>query len=272
MISQQHVLSSLQGKQYRTGQISESFLEDIQEGQILIDTEGFEVGKVNGLTVLEIGDTAFGTPARISATVYAGSNGIVDIEREVELGKAIHSKGVMLLNGYLGNKYAQDFNLCFSANIAIEQSYGHIDGDSASLGEVCALISAVTHIPINQSLAITGSINQHGQVQSVGGVNEKIEGYFKLCKARRLTGEQGVIIPATNAINLVLNDEVKRAVEAGQFHIYAVKKVDDALSILMNKVAGELSLRGRYPRDSINGIASSRLRVIANIVNGEEAE
>jgi lon-related putative ATP-dependent protease len=272
MISQQHVLSSLQGKQYRTGQISESFLEDIQEGQILIDTEGFEVGKVNGLTVLEIGDTAFGTPARISATVYAGSNGIVDIEREVELGKAIHSKGVMLLNGYLGNKYAQDFNLCFSANIAIEQSYGHIDGDSASLGEVCALISAVTHIPINQSLAITGSINQHGQVQSVGGVNEKIEGYFKLCKARRLTGEQGVIIPATNAINLVLNDEVKRAVEAGQFHIYAVKKVDDALSILMNKVAGELSSRGRYPRDSINGIASSRLRVIANIVNGEEAE
>jgi predicted ATP-dependent protease len=272
VISQEHVLAALDGKQYRTGQISESFLEDIQEGQILIDTSGYAVGKLNGLTVLEIGDTTFGTPARISATVYAGSNGIVDIEREVELGKAIHSKGVMLLDGYLGNKYAQDFSLCFSANIALEQSYGHIDGDSASLGEVCGLISAITQIPLNQSIAITGSINQHGQVQSIGGVNEKIEGFFKLCKARKLTGEQGVIIPKTNCINLVLNQEVTKAVEAGQFHIYAVEVVDDAISILTGKIAGELSTRGRYPRDSINAIANERLRHIANIVNGEDGE
>lgn len=271
-ILSQHVVMALEGKQYRTGQISESFLEDIQEGQILIDTSGYQVGKLNGLTVLEIGDTAFGTPARISATVYAGSNGIIDIEREVELGKAIHSKGVMLLSGYLGNKYAQDFSLCFSANIALEQSYGHIDGDSASLGEVCALISAITQIPLNQSIAITGSINQHGQVQSIGGVNEKIEGFFKLCKARKLTGEQGVIIPKTNCINLVLNQEVTKAVEAGRFHIYAVEQVDDALAILTGKVAGKLSSRGRYPRDSINSIANERLRHIENIVNGDDAE
>ena len=272
LLTEKHVLQALAGKQYRTGQISESFLEDIQEGQILIDTSGYAIGKLNGLTVLEIGDTTFGTPARISATVYAGSNGIVDIEREVELGKAIHSKGVMLLDGYLGNKYAQDFSLCFSANIALEQSYGHIDGDSASLGEVCGLISAITQIPLNQSIAITGSINQHGQVQSIGGVNEKIEGFFKLCKARKLTGEQGVIIPKTNCINLVLNQEVSKAVEAGQFHIYAVEIVDDAISILTGKIAGELSSRGRYPRDSINAIANERLRHIANIVNGEDGE
>jgi len=272
VIESEHVVQALKGKQYRTGQISESFLEDIQEGQILIDTSGYQVGKLNGLTVLEIGDTAFGTPARISATVYAGSNGIVDIEREVELGKAIHSKGVMLLSGYLGNKYAQDFSLSFSANIALEQSYGHIDGDSASLGEVCTLISAITQIPLNQSIAITGSINQHGQVQSIGGVNEKIEGFFKLCVARGLTGEQGVIIPKTNCINLVLNQEVTDAVSKGRFHVYAVESVDDAVSILTGKVAGERTSRGRYPRDSVNAMAAKRLRHIADIVNSDYAE
>ncbi len=272
VIDKEHVKQALNAKQSRSGQISESFLEDIQEGQILIDTDGFEVGKLNGLTVLEIGDTVFGTPARISATVYAGSNGVIDIEREVELGKAIHSKGVMLLSGYLGNKYAQDFALSFSANIALEQSYGHIDGDSASLGEVCTLLSAITQIPLNQGVAITGSINQHGQVQSIGGVNEKIEGFFKLCFARGLTGDQGVIIPKTNCINLVLNDDVTAAVEKGLFHIYAVECVDDALTILTGKVAGEMSARGRYPRDSVNGIAAQRLRHIADIVNHEFSE
>jgi predicted ATP-dependent protease len=268
-IEKAHVTAALAAKKVRSGQISESFLEDIQEGQILIDTQGFQVGKLNGLTVLEIGDTTFGTPARISATVYAGSNGVVDIEREVELGKAIHSKGVMLLSGYLGNKYAQGFALSFSANIALEQSYGHIDGDSASLGEVCTLLSAITQIPLNQGIAITGSINQHGQVQSIGGVNEKIEGFFKLCEARGLTGDQGVIIPKTNKINLVLSEEVRSAVSAGTFHIYAVEEVDDALALLTGKVAGKLSARGRYPRDSVNGIAAKRLQYIADIVNHE---
>lgn len=264
----EHIQQALKGKQHRTGRISEGFLEDIQEGQILIDTDGLAVGKINGLTVLEIGDTAFGTPARISATVFAGSSGVVDIEREVELGKAIHSKGVLLLTGYLGAKYAREFPLTLSANIAMEQSYGHIDGDSASLAEVCALLSAITDIPIKQSLAVTGSINQYGQVQAIGGVNEKIEGYFRLCQSRGLSGEQGVIIPASNQLNLVLNDEVIQAVKQGKFHLYVVKTVDEALALLTGVDAGEKNSRGQYPKKSVNGRAMVRLAEIAEIVNG----
>jgi len=267
-----HVRQALAGKKYRTGRISEAFLEDIQEGHILIDTDGLAVGKINGLTVLEIGDTAFGTPARISATVFAGSSGVIDIEREVELGKAIHSKGVLLLTGYLGAKYARDFPLTLSANIAMEQSYGHIDGDSASLAEVCALISAITEIPIKQSLAVTGSINQYGQVQAIGGVNEKIEGYFRLCQSRGLTGEQGVIIPASNQLNLVLDQDVVTAVAAGQFHIYTVKTVDQALELLTGEVAGERNSRSQYPKKSVNGRALLRLAEIAELVNGSVEE
>jgi predicted ATP-dependent protease len=264
----EHVQMALEGKQYRTGRISESFLEDIQEGQILIDTDDWAVGKINGLTVLEIGDTAFGTPARISTTVFAGSTGVVDIEREVELGKSIHSKGVMLLTGYLGAKYAQHFPLTLSANIAMEQSYGLIDGDSASLAEICALISGIADIPITQSLAVTGSINQHGQVQAIGGVNEKIEGFFRLCESRGLTGKQGCIIPASNQLNLVLNDEVIKAVEQGQFHIYVVKGVDEALELLMDMPAGERNSKNQYPKRTINYLALRRLEEIAEIVNG----
>ncbi|MFN3709974.1 MAG: Lon protease family protein [Alishewanella aestuarii] len=271
-LTSEHVRQALAGKKYRTGRISEAFLEDIQEGHILIDSDGLAVGKINGLTVLEIGDTAFGTPARISATVFAGSSGVVDIEREVELGKAIHSKGVLLLTGYLGAKYARDFPLTLSANIAMEQSYGHIDGDSASLAEVCALISAITEIPIRQSLAVTGSINQYGQVQAIGGVNEKIEGYFRLCQSRGLTGEQGVIIPASNQLNLVLDQDVVTAVAAGQFHIYTVKTVDQALELLTGEVAGERNNRGQYPKKSLNGRALLRLAEIAEIVNGSSEE
>lgn len=267
-LSALHIQQALQGKQYRTGRISESFLEDIQEGQILIDTDGVAVGKVNGLTVLEIGDTAFGTPARISATVYPGSNGVIDIEREVELGKAIHSKGVMLLTGYLGAKYAQNFALTLSANIAMEQSYGLVDGDSASLAEVCALISAITNVPIRQDLAVTGSINQHGQVQAIGGVNEKIEGYFRLCQSRGLTGGQGVVIPASNQLNLVLNDEVVNAVANGQFHIYVVKTVDEALEMLTGCEAGVKTTKGQYPKKSLNALTMARLAAIAELVNG----
>ncbi|CAM3725137.1 Lon protease family protein [Rheinheimera salexigens] len=268
ILTAEHVLQALKGKQYRTGRISEGFLEDIQEGQILIDTSDVAVGKVNGLTVLEIGDTAFGTPARISATVFAGSSGVVDIEREVELGKAIHSKGVLLLTGYLGAKYARNFPLTLSANIAMEQSYGHIDGDSAALAEICVLLSAITDIPLKQSLAITGSINQHGQVQAIGGVNEKIEGYFRLCQSRGLSGEQGVIIPASNQINLVLNDDVITAVQQQQFHIYVVKTVDEALALLTGLDVGVANKRGQYPKRSVNGKVLARLEEIAEIVNG----
>ncbi len=270
-ITAAHVQEALAGKQYRTGQISESLLSDIEEGHTLIATEGQAIGRVNGLTVLHIGDTSFGSPARITATVYAGSDGVLDIEREADLGQAIHTKGVMLLTGYLGHKYAQEFALTLSANIAIEQSYGHIDGDSASLAELCALISGITQLPVRQGLAVTGSINQHGEVQAVGGVNEKIEGFFKLCKSRGLTGHQGAIVPKSNMINLVLNDEVLDAVKRGQFHIYAVATVDEALTLLMNQAAGTLGPDG-YAENTINYVALKRLQHIADIINGDDEE
>ncbi|OFC71834.1 Lon protease family protein [Alteromonas confluentis] len=267
-----HIEIALNAKKRRTGRVSHALLNDIKEGHVLIATEGKAVGKVNGLTVLEVGGTAFGTPARITTTVYAGANGVVDIEREVELGQPIHSKGVMLLTGYLGNKYAQHFPLTLSANIALEQSYGHIDGDSASLAELIALISALTEIPATQSLAVTGSINQYGEVQAVGGVNEKIEGYFDLCLHRGLTGEQGVVIPASNAINLVLDKAVIDAVKKGQFHIYTVATVDDAITLLMQKEAGTMTARGRYKKNTVNYHAVNRLYNIALIVNGGDDE
>ncbi|SHG34005.1 Predicted ATP-dependent protease [Marisediminitalea aggregata] len=267
-----HLNSALMAKKRRTGRVSDSLLNDIKEGQVLIATDGKAIGKVNGLTVMDIGDSAFGTPARITATVYAGANGVVDIEREVELGQPIHSKGVMLLTGYLGNKYAQSFPLTLSANIALEQSYGHIDGDSASLGELVALISAITDIPIRQSLAITGSINQYGEVQAVGGVNEKIEGFFDVCQHRGLTGDQGVIIPKSNVKHLVLDKAVVEAVKKNQFAVYCVETVDDALELLMEREAGVLSTRFRYPKHSVNDLAVKRLYDIACIVNGGEEE
>lgn len=269
-IEAEHILAALAAKQRRTGRLSETWLSEIKERQVLISTQGKQVGKVNGLTVLEIGDSVFGTPARITATVYAGSNGVTDIEREADLGKSIHSKGVMLLTGYLGHKYGQTFPVAISANIAIEQSYGYIDGDSASMAELCALISAITNLPIEQGIAITGSINQHGEVQSIGGVNEKIEGFYRLCQDEGLTGSQGVIIPRTNVINLMLSDDVINAVKAGEFSIYAVEDIDQALAILMTNEAGEISKTGRYPRRSIHGLALNKLKNFADILEGSE--
>jgi len=266
----EHVAMALAAKKRRTGRLSETWLDEIKEQQVLINTEGEFVGKVNGLTVLEIGDSVFGTPARITATVYAGSEGVTDIEREVDLGKSIHSKGVLLLTGYLGHKYGQSFPVSISANIAIEQSYGHIDGDSASMAELCALISAITLLPIDQGLAITGSINQHGEVQSIGGANEKIEGFFQLCKDKGLTGKQGVIIPKTNVINLMLNTEVIAAVERGEFAIYAVETIDQALELLMKITAGTMNSTGRYPRKSIHSLALDKLSHFSELLEGGE--
>lgn len=265
-----HVTMALAAKQRRTGRMSEAWLEEIKERQLLIDTEGEKIGNINGLTVLEIGDSVFGTPARITATVYAGSQGVTDIEREVDLGKSIHSKGVLILTGYLGHKYGQEFPVTISANIAIEQSYGHIDGDSASMAELCALISAIANLPINQGIAITGSMNQHGEVQSIGGVNEKIEGFYRLCKDKGLTGKQGVIIPKTNMINLMLAPEVIEAVKNDMFVIYAVENVDQAFEVLMAQPAGEISRTGRYPRKSIHGLVLDKLSAFSDLLNGAE--
>ncbi|EJN39154.1 putative ATP-dependent protease [Pseudomonas sp. GM84] len=267
-----HIERALKAKATRTGRVSQRVLDDMLAGIILIDTEGAAIGKCNGLTVLEVGDSAFGMPARISATVYPGGSGIVDIEREVNLGQPIHSKGVMILTGYLGSRYAQEFPLAISASIALEQSYGYVDGDSASLGEACTLISALSRTPLKQCFAITGSINQFGEVQAVGGVNEKIEGFFRLCEARGLTGEQGVIIPRANVATLMLDERVLQAVENGQFHVYAVSQADEALSLLVGEDAGELDDKGQFTEGSVNARVVERLREIAEMISEEEIE
>lgn len=261
----EHVESAIAARIVRTSRVSTQIMDDMLSGVILIDTQGAAIGKCNGLTVLAMGDSAFGIPARISASVYPGSSGIVDIEREVSLGQSIHSKGIMILTGYMGSHYAQEFPLAISASIALEQSYGYVDGDSASLGEVCALISALSRIPLKQCFAITGSINQFGEVQAVGGVNEKIEGFFRLCQARGLTGEQGVIIPQSNIANLLLNDTVIDAVRAEQFHIYTVANVDQALYLLSGVEAGCAGDDNAFPPESINAAVVERLRRIAEL-------
>ena len=263
---------ALTAREQRNGRIAEAILEEMLEGTILIDTAGEAIGKVNGLTVMDIGGSSFGAPARITTTVHPGSRGIVDIEREVELGQPIHSKGVMILTGYLGHCYAQQFPLAISASIAMEQSYGHIDGDSASLAELCCLISALTRIPIRQGYALTGSINQYGEVQAIGGVNEKIEGFFNLCAARGLSGEQAVLIPAANKRNLMLNQQVIDAVAQGLFAIYVISNVNEALSLLMNRDAGELNAQGQYPEDTINFKAVARLKEISDMSQDDDKE
>ncbi len=271
-IDRPHIEQALTAREYRNGRLSQAILDEMIEGTILIDTDGVAIGKINGLTVLEIGGTSFGAPARITTTVSPGSRGIVDIEREAELGQAIHSKGVMILTGYLGHIYAQQFPLAISASIAIEQSYGYIDGDSASLAELCCLISALTRTPIKQAFAVTGSINQYGEVQAIGGVNEKIEGYFRLCQARGLNGEHAVIIPAANKVNLMLKQEVIDAVAQGLFSVYAVSTVDETLELLTNQPAGEVDAEGLYPENTINARAIFRLKEISDMAGDEDKE
>jgi lon-related putative ATP-dependent protease len=269
LISARHVELALEAQEKRTGRLAQKILDGILNETVLINSEGKAVGKSNGLTVLQVGDVSFGTPARITATVHPGSRGIVDIEREAQLGQSIHSKGVLILSGYLGHQYAQDFPLTLSASIALEQSYGYVDGDSASLAEICTLISALTHIPIYQQYALTGSINQYGEVQAIGGVNEKIEGFFKLCYTRGLTGNQGVIIPKANVRNLMLKKEVVNAVDGGLFSIYAVASVDECLEILMGRSAGKRKENGSFTQRSINHQVVKRLKELHAAVSGK---
>jgi predicted ATP-dependent protease len=268
LVSAAHVDAALSAQQERTGRLRSRLIENVLTGVVLIGTIEKQVGICNGLTVLSVGDVSFGVPARITATVFPGDQGVLDIEREVDLGQSIHSKGVLILSGYLGYKYAQNFPIKISANIAIEQSYGAIDGDSASLAEVCALISSITKIPINQSYAITGSINQFGDVQVIGGVNEKIEGFFEICKLREFVGgPQGVIIPKANVRNLMLKQEVIDAVAEGSFVVYAVESVDQCLALLMNSNIGQLNDDNKFTKDSVNAIAVEKLRGISSIKN-----
>jgi len=247
----------------RVDRVREQSQEAIQRGMILIDTEGEKVGQVNGLSVLALGNFAFGRPSRITARMRMGKGDVMDIEREVELGGPIHSKGVLILSGFLGGRYAEERPLSLSASLVFEQSYGGVEGDSASSAELYALLSVIAGVPIKQNLAVTGSVNQHGQVQSIGGVNYKIEGFFDVCKERGLTGDQGVLIPTSNVKNLMLRRDVVDAVAAGQFHIYPVEKIDQGIEILTGVPAGERGAEGSYPQGSINYLVEERLAELA---------
>lgn len=251
-IEAEHIEKALQFRATRNARLYELIKENILSDRIKIATEGGAVGRCNGLTVIQVGDSAYGCPVRISATAHPGKHGVLDIEREVNLGQAVHSKGVLLLSGYLCGRYCVDFPLAMSAQIAMEQSYGYVDGDSASVAELCTLLSALTKRELRQDIAITGSINQYGEVQAVGGVNEKIEGFFDVCSARGLTGTQGVIIPANNTRDLMLSSPIIAAVAEGKFHIYAVEHADEALALLCGDAPGKESSPGNFPANTMN--------------------
>jgi len=210
-----------------------------------------------------LGSFQFGQPTRIAANVRIGDGQVVDIEREIELGGAIHSKGVLILSAYLGTRYAQETPLSIHATLVFEQTYSGVEGDSASVAETCALLSAISGLPIKQSLAVTGSVNQHGQVQVIGGVNEKIEGFFDTCKRRGLTGEQGVLIPKDNVKHLMLREDVVEAVRQNRFHVYPISTIDEAITLLTGVPAGERDARGRFPRGSVNYRVEKRLKELA---------
>jgi lon-related putative ATP-dependent protease len=258
-IDRHHVQAAIDAQIRRIDQVRSRLHEAILNGTVLIDTQGRQLGQVNGLVVILAGDYAFGSPMRISATARIGSGTLVDIETEAELSGAIHSKGVMILSAYLANRYARYQPLSLSASLVFEQSYGEVDGDSASLGELCALLSAIGDLSIDQSFAVTGSVNQHGQIQAIGGVNEKIEGFFDICNARGLTGRQGVIIPRANVRDLMLRDDVCEAAEHNRFAVYAADHVDDVMPLLTGMSAGTPDANGLYPPDSCNGRIQLRL-------------
>lgn len=255
-----HVEKAIEEKIYRSSMIEEKIDELIVKNILMIDIVGSVTGQVNGLAVIDIGEYMFGKPSRITARTYMGKKGFVDIERQVKMGGNIHSKGVMILSGYFGEKFAQDIPLSLNASICFEQLYDGVDGDSASSTEAYCLLSSLSGIPIKQSIAVTGSMNQHGMIQPIGGVNEKIEGFYHVCKKKGMTGKQGVIIPALNVGHLMLKDEVIKAVKKGKFHVWAVSTVDEGIEILTGKKAGKQNKNGKYPKGTVNDLVDKKLR------------
>ncbi|HSH26943.1 MAG TPA: Lon-insertion domain-containing protein, partial [Wenzhouxiangella sp.] len=264
-VSGEHVERAIEQRKVRAGRLRQASLEQIGRGTVMISTEGRSRGQVNGLSVLQLGNFRFGRPARITATARPGRGQVVDIEREVKLGGPIHSKGVLILSRFIASRYAPEAELSLSASVVFEQSYGGIEGDSASLAEACALLSAIADAPLAQSLAMTGSINQHGQVQAVGGVSEKVEGFFDVCtQAGELDGH-GVLIPAANVEHLMVGSKVREAVADGRFRIYAVEAVDEALALLSGLPAGERDDAGAFDEGSFNRRVADRLGEFARV-------
>ena len=264
LVEKRHVRDAVEARRRRQSRIRDRVQEQIHKETLLIDTEGKQEGQINGLAVLQLGQFTFGKPNRITARTRLGKGEVIDIEREAELGGPIHSKGVMVVSGLLGGRFGQDKPLSLAASLVFEQSYSGVDGDSASLAEICALLSDLAGLPINQEYAVTGSINQHGRVQAIGGVNEKIEGFFEVCQRRGLTGSQGVIIPGSNIRHLMLREPVLDAVDNGNFDIYPVETVDEAIEILTGTPAGKPDAAGDFPDDSVNGLVDQRLADLAD--------
>jgi len=275
-VNRKHVETAIDEMVYRSNLVEEKIREMITDGTILIDTQGEIVGQINGLAVYNMGDYAFGKPSRITCETFMGADGLVNIERRAKLSGNIHDKGVLILNGYLGAKYAQNIPLSISASLGFEQSYEMIDGDSASAAELVALLSSLSEIPIKQCFAITGSINQKGQIQPIGGVNEKVEGFYHTCKEKGLNGLNGVLIPHQNVKNLMLKKEVVEAVKNKQFHIYPITTIDDALEILMNTKVGTKKKDGTYRENTINFFVNKKLKKLAeefrNLSKGNKKE
>jgi predicted ATP-dependent protease len=246
-------------REYRSNLLEERVRELIANGTIVIATDGSRVGQVNGLSVIDAGDHVFARPSRVTARTSLGRGGIASVEREIELSGPIHSKGFLILNGYLAATYGQDWPLSLSATVTFEQSYDEVEGDSASSTELYALLSALAGLPIDQGIAVTGSVDQNGEIQAVGGVTHKVEGFYATCRATGLTGRQGVVIPAANLPNLMLDDEVVDAVRAGRFHVWAVRTVDEGIELLTGVTAGERQPDGTYPEGSVHEMVQGRL-------------
>ena len=267
IVTSKFIDKALEERIERVKKYDSKYLEMIKENSLLINTSGFEVGELNGLTVMSIGDYTFGKPAKITVNTYTGKNGVVNIEREVEISGPSHSKGVLILTGYLGEMFAQDIPLCLTASICFEQLYNGVDGDSASSTELYGLLSSLSGIPINQAIAVTGSVNQKGQIQPIGGVNEKIEGFFQICKMRGLDGSHGVMIPVQNVDNLQLSDEIIEAVKNKQFHIYSVSTIEEGIEVLTGVPAGKKDKDGKFPAGTVNYLVYEKLKKYAKTVN-----
>ncbi len=266
-IDDKHIKKAIDEKYYRSNLIQEKIKDMINDGTILIDTEGSTIGQANGLSVIDLGDVTFAKPSRVTASVGLGKTGIVDIERETKLGGPIHSKGVMILSGYLTEKYAAAGPLNLSARIVFEQSYGGVEGDSASSAELYAMLSALSDTPLSQKIAVTGSVNQKGEIQAIGGVNEKIEGFYEVCREKGFKGKHGVIIPKSNIKNLMLKDEVIKAVKDKKFHIYAIKNVDEGIEILTGVKSGKRLASGKFPKNTINFKVSKKITEFTTRLN-----
>jgi lon-related putative ATP-dependent protease len=265
-ITSQHILKAIEERDYRSNLIQEHLQEMIERGVIKIDISGKKVGQINGLSVLGLGDISFGQPNRITVALSLGREGVVNIEREAKLSGPTHTKGVLILSGFLASRYAQSKPLSLSAHLVFEQSYGGVDGDSASSTELYAILSALSDLPVNQAIAVTGSVNQKGEVQAIGGANEKIEGYFEVCKALGLSGDQGVIIPESNVDNLMLKESIVEAIKAGKFHIWPVGTIDEGIEVLTGVKAGLRQADGKFEPESVNARVDQRLRQMAEVL------